>query len=149
MAQEATHKLNPSLQKGSIRPPTAIQQAFAKRFPTVTNPAWKKENGCFEANFTAKGVKTSAVYWVGGKFKEVEEAMAVSTLPAPAAAYLAKNYAGQKVAEAARIKDAAGTVSWEAEVGGRDLIFDAAGQFLRIEAEDGDDGKDGKDGAKD
>ena len=142
MAQEAAHK-------AAVAPPASVQRAFAKQFPTAPAARWEKEGVLFEAEFTLKSVKTSVVYAATGEFKEIEEAMAVSTLPAPAAAYLAKNYAGQKVAEAARIKDAAGTVSWEAEVGGRDLIFDAAGQFLRIEAEDGDDGKDGKDGAKD
>jgi hypothetical protein len=46
-------------------------------------------------------------------------------------AYIAKHHAGKKIKEAAEIVDAKGKKTYEAEVGGKDLIFDEKGQFIK------------------
>ena len=124
-------------------PPVAVKAAFAKQFPKSKALRWEKEGGNWEAEFIATKMQASAVFTPGGTFKEVERAVAPATLPAPVLAHLEEHYADQKITEAARIEDAAGTVTWEAEVGKKDVVFDAAGKFLRedVEAddEDGDD----------
>ncbi|MBC7447748.1 MAG: hypothetical protein H7330_06770 [Hymenobacteraceae bacterium] len=136
----------------AFAPPAVVRAAFATQFPAVTGGRWEKEGSAYEVSFTRKGVQTSAVYGASGAFQELEEDVVVGALPAPATAYLAKHYAGRKVSEAARITTAGGTMSWEAEVGGRDVLFDAAGRFQQVATEDGDDSSDadgGKDDAKD
>jgi len=44
---------------------------------------------------------------------------------------LPKNIRAKKIKEAAKITDAKGVVTYEAEVTGKDLIFDASGKFLK------------------
>ena len=132
----------------ALTPPAAVKAAFAKRFPTATAAKWEKEQADYEANFMLDGAKTSAVYTAAGALKEIEKDMPVSKLPVRAAEYVAIKYPGKKVTEVARIEDAAGKVRWEAEVGGKDLIFSPEGRFQRVEAED-DDAKGGKGDDKD
>ena len=115
-----------------VRPPVAVKAAFAARFPTATGLKWEKEGADWEANFKVGTVETSAVFAKAGEFKEVEHTVAPTKLPAAVLPYLQKRYPGQKIKEAARIEDAAGTVTWEAEVGKKDVIFDADGTFLRV-----------------
>jgi hypothetical protein len=52
-------------------------------------------------------------------------------LPASIADYVAKNYKGEKIKEAAKLKMANGDINYEAEVKGMDLIFDANGKFIK------------------
>jgi Putative beta-lactamase-inhibitor-like, PepSY-like len=125
-------------------PPAAVQTAFARRFPDAMAVRWEKEGTLYEADFKAKDVKVSAIFTASGEFKEVERTMPLSSLPAPVLTYVHQHYPGKPIQEAARIEDAAGTVTWEAEIGKKDVIFTATGAFLREEVEAGDD-KDGDD----
>jgi hypothetical protein len=59
-------------------------------------------------------------------------------LPAQALAYISQNYKDEKIEEMAKITKANGEVNFEAEVKGKDLIFDANGNFLTVEEEDKD-----------
>ncbi len=124
---------------GALLPPAAVKAAFAKRFPAATAVAWEKEDANYEAEFRAGKVATSAVFTARGEFKEVERAALPTALPAPVLPYLQQHYAGQKIKEVARIEDASGTVTWETEISGKDLIFNAAGKFLREQIEPEDD----------
>ena len=45
--------------------------------------------------------------------------------------YIQKNHSGAKIKEASKITLADGTLHYEAEVNGRDLIFDANGNFIK------------------
>lgn len=130
---------------GANMPPAAVQTAFAQLFPKATAVKWEKEGTLYEADFGLQKVKMSAVYTASGEFKEIERPEATTALPAPVLPYLNQKYTGQEIKEVARIEDAAGTVTWETEVGGKDLIFDAAGSFLREEIEATGDDKDGDD----
>jgi hypothetical protein len=68
-----------------------------------------------------------------GELIETEVEISVADLPAPIANYIAKNLTGKKIKEASKITDAAGKVTFEAEVGGKDFIFDEKGNFMRSE----------------
>ena len=54
----------------------------------------------------------------------------VSVLPASVRDYVTKHHTGKKIKEAAEIVNAHGKKTYEAEVGGKDLIFDEKGQFI-------------------
>lgn len=116
--------------------PAAAQKAFTTRYPTATAIKWEKEGADWEAEFKEGKTEASAVFTATGQFKQVEREVAPAALPATVAPYLKAHYPGQKIKEAARIEDAAGVVTWEAEVGKRDVIFDATGKFLRVEGDD-------------
>ena len=52
-------------------------------------------------------------------------------LPASVPLYVKKNMPNAKIKEASIIVDAAGKKTYEAEVNGKDLIFDEKGNFIK------------------
>ena len=64
------------------------------------------------------------------------------SLPQAIANYVVQNFPGKKIKEAAKIVNAAGLVTYEAEVGKDDYIFDSTGNFLRKESDDSDEDED-------
>lgn len=110
--------------------PAAVKAAFAKQYPGVT-AGWEKENGKYEVSFKQNGNTMSALYEVNGSLQETEMDIKIADLPATVQAYVKEHYKGKTVKEAAKITKADGTVNYEAEVGGKDVIFDANGKFLK------------------
>ena len=110
--------------------PTAVKTSFTKQFPG-TKVKWEKENGLFEAGFDYKGSEMSAMFEANGTMTESEMEIKVTELPASVMQYISTHYKGVNVKEAAKITKANGEVNYEAEVKGRDLIFDASGKFLK------------------
>lgn len=132
--------------------PKAVLTSFQENFKGAKAEKWEREkNGEFEAEFDWNKTETSANFSTDGKLLQTETEMKVAALPKTITDYIAKNYAGYKTSEAAKIVDASGKISYEAEVEkGKeemDLIFDENGGFLKKEveaAEDKDDKKDKK-----
>ena len=62
---------------------------------------------------------------------ESEMEIKVADLPATVQAYMKEHYKGKTVKEGAKITKADGTVNYEAALGGKDVIFDANGKFLK------------------
>jgi len=71
------------------------------------------------------------LYDAKGILKESEVSMPVSELPATVSEYLAKNYKGIPVKGAAKITKADGTVNLEAEIKGKDILFNTNGKFIK------------------
>lgn len=115
-------------QKGKI--PTAVLQSFKTNFPTVEKVKWEKESNHFEAEFTVNKNEQSALFDTNGKLLETEIEIVVVKLPKAAIAYIQSNYQNLKIKEASQITDAKGIVTYEAEMKGKDLIFDSNGKFL-------------------
>lgn len=115
-------------QKVSVsKVPTAVKSAFSKKHSNVSKVSWTKEDTNFEAEFTLNKKQTSEVYTVDGVFIESETEIKFAELPAAVKMKLK----GLKVAEIAKITKANGTVSYEAEVKGKDLLFDANGHPVK------------------
>ena len=111
--------------------PAAAKAAFTKLHPQATGMKWDKEDGDYEVSFNENGKAMSAVMDAKGTLKETETDIAVSELPATIRAYVARQMPGKKIREAAIIVDANGTKKYEAEVGGKDLLFDMNGKPLK------------------
>lgn len=111
--------------------PASVKKGFQKQFPTVKDVKWEKEKDNYEAAFKSKGTKTSVVINYSGNILETETEMNGNSLSAPIKGYLAENYPNQKIKEAAKITDAKGVITYEAEISGKDLIFDSKGNFLK------------------
>lgn len=111
--------------------PPAVKSSFHKQYPHVKNIVWEKEKGHYEAGFKQKGMEHAVLMNASGNILETEEAIAISSLPLKLKEYVIKNYPGKKIKEAAKIINAQGILTYEAEVNGRDLIFDHAGDFLK------------------
>ncbi|MFC0514933.1 PepSY-like domain-containing protein [Mucilaginibacter angelicae] len=120
------------VKSGSV--PAPVKAALMKKYPTAGKATWEKEKGNFEANWGGKsGEDMSVQFTPAGDFIEEVVAIAPSALPAGVAAYVKQNYKGAKISEAGKVTDAKGTLMYEAEVKGKDLVFDDKGKFLKID----------------
>ena len=110
--------------------PTEVKAAFDKQFAGIS-PKWEKEGDNYEAEFESDNKETSAVFTKTGSLVETEVEIKTEELPKTAAEYVAKNHKGATIKDAAKITDAKGTITYEAEVKGKDLIFDGQGNFVK------------------
>ncbi len=117
--------------KQKIEVPTEVKKAFATRFTDAKVEEWQKEGDYYEAEFELNNIEQSVLIDAKGDILEVEEEIKVKQLPSAIFTYVAKNYPKQKIKEAAKITNAAGIISYEAEIKSKDLLFDAAGNFLK------------------
>ena len=106
--------------------PAVVKTAFAKNHPGV-KVNWEMEKQNYEAGFSLNWKETSEVYSTVGALMETEVSIKTSEFPAAVLARLK----GMKVAEAAKITKADGSINYEAEVKGKDLLFDAKGNPVK------------------
>lgn len=120
--------------KGHINVPAVVKSALHKNYANATKVTWEKENGNYEANWGGKsGEDNSVQYTPSGNFIEIVNAIAINQLPASVATYVKEHYKGAKITEAGKVTDAKGKLSYEAEVHGKDIIFDENGNFVKAE----------------
>ncbi len=110
--------------------PAAVKTSFAKQYPGVT-AKWEKEGGKFEAGFKQQGHEMSALFDANGTMTESEVAIRASELPSAATSYIKTHYKGSVVKETAKITKANGEVNFEAEIKGKDVLFDVNGNFIK------------------
>jgi hypothetical protein len=109
-----------------------VKAAFLKKYPEAKKVSWEKEKGNYEANWGGKsGEDNSAMFTPSAIFLEIVIAIPVDQLPASIVAYVSKNYKGAKIKEAGKVTDASGKHMFEAEIKGKDLIFDEKGGFIK------------------
>jgi len=111
--------------------PAPVKTAFQKNFPQAKVEKWEKEGGNFEAEFELNKSEQSVLFDAQGIIIETEIEIEISQLPNGVLDYVKTNYKGQSVKEAAKITDTKGTVTYEAEIKGRDLLFDSNGKFIK------------------
>jgi hypothetical protein len=70
-------------------------------------------------------------YSPSAKFLEYAKAIPAGEMPASIVSYVKMHYKGQAIKEAAKVTNAKGIVTYEAEVKGKELIFDEKGNFLK------------------
>ncbi len=117
-----------------IQVPSKVTTALKQKYPEAKNVGWEKENGNYEANWGGKsGEDNSVQFTPQGSFVEIVKAIPVNDLPHNIITYVNEHYKGSKITEAGKVTDAAGKTSYEAEVKGRDIIFDENGNFLKAE----------------
>ncbi|HTR31690.1 MAG TPA: PepSY-like domain-containing protein [Puia sp.] len=114
--------------------PAAVKAALQKKYPSASGVTWEKEKGNFEANWGgASKEDLSVLFTPAGVFVEQVAAMPVAKLPAAVTAYVHTHYAGAKITEAGKVTDAEGHTRYEAEVKGKDLVFDEKGNFIKVD----------------
>lgn len=112
--------------------PANVKAAFAKKYPDAKKISWEKEKGNYEANWGGtSGEDNSAAFTPAGEFIEIVVAIPVTALPASVAPYVKAHYKGTPIKEAGKVTDAKGKLSYEAEIEGKDLIFDENGIFVK------------------
>ncbi len=112
--------------------PATVKTAFANKYPDAKKVSWEKEKGNYEANWGGKsGEDSSATFTPAANFVEIVVAIPVSQLPASVSVYVKEHYKGAKIVEAGKVTDTAGNQMYEAEIKGKDLIFDENGVFIK------------------
>ena len=118
----------------SAEVPAIVKSALMKQYPSATGVGWEKEKGNFEASWGGKSKEDySVVFTPDGVFVEKIVAIPVSSLPSDVLVYVKSHYSGTKITEAGKVTDAQGVTTYEAEVKGKDLIFDEKGKFVKID----------------
>jgi hypothetical protein len=111
--------------------PATAKSTFGKQYPKATEVKWNKENGNFEASFDLDKVDNSVLIDPSGKVLETEVEIEINQLSKIIVEYIKTNYKGASIKEAAKITDAKGSITYEAELKGKDLIFDSKGKFIK------------------
>lgn len=123
----------PKKQASKLVVPAAVKAKIKELYPTVKELDWSMENGNYEAEIEQKGsADMSVLLDPQGTVLETETDIKVSELPAAVRTYVAQKLGNQSIKEAAKIVKADKTVEYEAEVGKKDYLFDANGNFLKI-----------------
>lgn len=114
--------------------PATVKSALMQKYPKAAKVTWEKEKGNYEANWGGKsGEDLSVQYTPKAEFVEQVQAIPVTALPQPVAAYVKQHYNGAKITEAGKVTDAKGQNFFEAEIKGKDLIFDEKGNFVKVD----------------
>ncbi|HEY0580105.1 MAG TPA: PepSY-like domain-containing protein [Candidatus Nitrosocosmicus sp.] len=114
--------------------PAVVKSALMKKYPDAKSVSWEKEKGNYEANWGGKsGEDNSVMFTPAGNFIEIVKAIPVSKLPQSVATYVKSHYNNAVIKEAGLVTDAGGKVTYEAEIKGKDLIFDEKGNFIKVD----------------
>ena len=112
--------------------PAIVKSTFVKKYPEAKKVSWEIEKGNYEANWGGKsGEDNSAMFTPAGVFLEIVLAIPIAQLPAPVAGYVKTHYKGATIKEAGKVTVAAGKTTYEAEIKGKDIVFDEAGNFIK------------------
>lgn len=111
--------------------PSAVKSAFQKHYSKAKEVKWDKEEENFEASFDLNKINNSVLFDAQGNIIETETEIGVNQLPKAILDYVATKHKGQKIKEAAKITDAKGVLTYEAEIKEMDLIFDEKGNFIK------------------
>lgn len=117
--------------------PSVVKSMFSTMYPNITNTEWEMENGKYEAEFKENGTETSVLFEQNGTYIQKEVEIPVSSLPSDIIDYAKKTLKVDKINEASLITSSDGTITYEAEIGKEDYIFDAGGKFLRQDSKSG------------
>ena len=122
-----------------IHVPDAVKAKMSAMYPKADHLKWELEDGNYEASFKENNLETSVIMSADGTIIETENEIDPAQLPQPIHDYVSSQLGGKKISEATKVVNATGQVSYEAEVGEIDYLFDASGQFTKSETEEGKD----------
>ena len=111
--------------------PQAVKNEFGSLYKGTKPGKWTKEKDNYEAEFMVAGSEMSVLIDPSGKLLETETEMPVNALPQAVRDACAKNFAGKKIKEAAKIVDDKGAVKYEANIEGKDYLFDESGTQVK------------------
>jgi hypothetical protein len=114
--------------------PAGVKAALQQKYPSASAVTWEKEKGNYEANWGGASKEDNSVLFTpAGVFVEQVVAMPVDQLPAGVAVYIHAHYPGAKITDAGKVMDAEGRTRYEAEVKGKDMLFDEKGNFIKFD----------------
>ena len=110
--------------------PAAVKASVSKAHSGVS-ATWEKERGNYEANFKEGDKVMSCVIDKSGTILETETDVPISGLPQTVQSYVKDHYKGARIKEASKIIKSNGEEYYEADVNGKDVLFDKNGKFIK------------------
>jgi hypothetical protein len=100
-----------------MKAPTAVANAFSKKFADAKQVKWGKENAKeYEADFSLNGTKMSANFDLQGNWKETETEITVSNLPEAVVKSIKAKHPSATIEGASKIEKADGKIIYEADI---------------------------------
>ena len=93
--------------------PADVKQAFAKKFPTVTDVNYEMEKKDYEVSFKEKGVGMSVIFNSSGEWLETKTIIIESDLPKKVLTSAATNFVGFMITEVTKVESPDKVVNYE------------------------------------
>ena len=115
--------------------PEKITTAFKTIHPNATDIRWIQEPSIFEAKFRDGEMQGAISFNDQAEVVETEEVIREEQLPNHAGIldYIKSNYNGETIQRSEKIIKRDGIVMYELQITGKELIFDAEGNFSEEE----------------
>lgn len=110
--------------------PPKVISSLAKHFPNSKKENWEMAEDRYNATFEVYGKKGSATFTDKGKVLNSEIAISKDDLPFSVGYYINKNFKGESIKAASKLKDSAGAVTYKVTIPDHILIFTAAGEYV-------------------
>ncbi len=115
--------------------PDNIAQAFKKSHPNAIISKWNDEPPIWEAKYTDGNEKGAVSFDINGVVTETELVIDENQLANPTSIqnYIKANYPDEKPKSFEKVTKADGTITYEIQITGKELVFDSKGVFLTEE----------------
>ncbi len=115
--------------------PEKIKKAFVKMHPEATILKWVDESPIWEAKYKEGQEKGAVSFDQEGVVTETELVIEEAQLPnlQIIQGYIRTNFPKEKAQQYEKVTRADGTVTYEIQITGKELVFDASGTFSGIE----------------
>jgi len=115
--------------------PDNIVAAFKKLHPAATIEKWNDEPPIWEAKYKDGNEKGAVSFDKDASVTETEIVIEESLLPDQPAIpdYIKAHYTGEKIQHCEKVTKADGTVTYEIQITGKEIVFDKDGKYLSEE----------------
>lgn len=115
--------------------PEVVKEAFHKMHPNATVTKWNDEPPMWEAKYEDGDEEGAVSLDPKGKVTETELVIKQNRLPNPKMiqGYIRDNYPGESPDHFEKITKPDGTITYEIQITGKELVFDHNGKFLTEE----------------
>jgi hypothetical protein len=123
-------------QAGNTRQvPTNISEAFSKLHPTATILKWNDEPPIWEAKYKDGGEKGAVSFNSKAEITETELVITESQLPNATVipSYIKLHYPNDNIKGCEKVTKQDGSITYEIQVTGKEIVFDASGKYLSEE----------------
>jgi len=115
--------------------PSAVKEAFVKKFPNTTYVKYQMEKKVYEVSFKDKGIGMSANFNSSGEWLETETIMIESDLPKEVLTSVATNFVGFMITEITKVEGPNKVLNYEMNLKkgkeGYEVKFTPKGEILK------------------
>lgn len=115
--------------------PTNISEAFIKLHPNATILKWNDEHPIWEAKYQDGEEKGAVSFNAKAEVMETELVISENLLPNASVIpdYIKTHYPNEKIKGCEKIAKADGTIIYEIQITGKEIVFDGSGKYLSEE----------------